>query len=139
MKLSEKFIRCTNERSHKKIEGNNLFVVSPQRIQHLKQFESATDHVNSMVVSVSLPFMAGMVMVVRSVFSRVVMIMYMGGACVGMLVAVLVQVLMRMNMGMLVRMLFAVVSMLMSVNMGMLVGMQMPMFVFSFHDLILLS
>lgn len=82
----------------------------------------------------SFHLMAGMVMVVRPVLSRMVVIMDMGRTAVGMVVKMFVHVLMSMGMSMLMGVHLAVVRVLVGVRMGVFMRMQMLVFVFSFHD-----
>lgn len=76
-----------------------------------------------MLVAVDLTLMSRMLMVVRAVFLRVLMVVHIRGARVGMLVAVLVQVLMRVGVGVFMGVPFIPVSMFVAVFVSVLVNM----------------
>lgn len=84
-------------------------------------------------MAVGLSLVSRMVMVVRPMFPRVLMVVHMRAALVGMVMTVLVQVFVSVGVGVFVNVRFAAVSMLMAVLVSMLVGVQMPVFVLSFH------
>jgi len=77
--------------------------------------------------------MAGMVMVMGSMFTLVIVVVYVGGSLVGMLVKMFVQVLMRMRMSMFMRVHLAVMRMLVRMCMSVLMRVQMLVLVLSFH------
>jgi hypothetical protein len=88
----------------------------------------------SVGVSMGFRFMAWMVMVMGSVVTRVVMVVYLGSPAVGVLVQMFVQVLMGVNMGVLMAVHFAVMGMFVGVRMNVVMRMQMLVFVLSFHN-----
>jgi hypothetical protein len=79
-------------------------------------------------------FMAGMVMVMRPVVTRVIMVVYLGGSAVGVLMEMFVQVLVGMAMGMLMAVHLAVMGMFVGVRMSVVMRVQMLVFVLSFHN-----
>ena len=78
--------------------------------------------------------MAGMVMVMKAVVTRVVMVVHLGSPAMGVLMEMFVQVLVGMAMGMLMAVRLAVVGMFVGVRMIVVVRMQMLVFVLSFHN-----
>jgi hypothetical protein len=86
-------------------------------------------------VGVGFGFMAGMVMVMRAVFARMVMVMHFGPTAMGVLMEMFVQVLVRMSMCMLVQVRLAVMRVLVRVRMCVVMLVQVLMFVLSFHKL----
>ena len=86
-----------------------------------------------MAMIVRFRFVAGMVMIMRSVLALVIMIVYVGGSPVGVLVEMLVQVLVSMRVFVLVRIHLAVMRMFMGVRMHMIMRVQMLVLVLSFH------
>ena len=79
-------------------------------------------------------FMARMVMVMSPVVARVVMVVRLGSAAMGVLMEMFVQVFMAMSMGVLVAVYLAVMRMFVRVRMSVVMRVQMLVFVFSFHD-----
>lgn len=90
-----------------------------------------------MFVRVRLVLWMGMI--VRSMFSRVIVIMELFRRTMHVLVLMLVQVLMGVRMGVLVGMSFPPMGVDMRMGMGMLVGMMVTMFMIAFHGISLLS
>ena len=72
---------------------------------------------SSMAMIVRFRFVAGMVMIMRSVLAFVIMIVYVGGSPVGVLVEMFVKVLVGMCVFVLMRMHLAVMGMFMGVRM----------------------
>ncbi|GLI33775.1 hypothetical protein [Desulforhabdus amnigena] len=87
-----------------------------------------------MTVNMGFCLMAGMVMIVRPVFPRVLMIMYLGSAAMGVLMEVFMQVLMSVGMCVFMSVNLPVMGMLMGMRVLVCMSMQMLVFVFSFHD-----
>jgi hypothetical protein len=76
---------------------------------------------------------AGVIVIMRPMFSTVFMIMHVSSAAVSVLMEVFVQMLMRVAMGVLMAVLGLPVEMPVGVRMSVVVPMQMLVFVFSFH------
>ncbi len=81
--------------------------------------------------------MAGMVVVVSPVFAGMIMVVGMVVRAMGMFMNVFVHMLMGMSVGVFVRVRLTPVSMLMDMFVGVVVSVQMPVFVLSFHRLLL--
>ena len=90
-----------------------------------------------MAVVVDFTLMPGVSVIVRPMFSCMVMCMSQRIPRVIVIVLVFMQVLVGMGMGMLMRMLRVTMRMFMRVNVGMLVGMQMRVFVVAVHGQLL--
>jgi len=88
----------------------------------------------SVGVIMGFRFMAGMVMVMRPVVTRVLMVVCLGGPGMGVLMEMFVQVFVGMAMGMLMAVHFAVMGMFVGVRMSVVMRMQMLVFVLSFHN-----
>jgi hypothetical protein len=82
---------------------------------------------------VHFPLMSRMVMVVRTVLTRMGMLVHFPLAPVNVRVFMLVNMLVRVDMRMLVPMRYVAVRMLVAVHMRMLVAVKMGMLMFSFH------
>ena len=88
----------------------------------------------SVTVIMGYSFMAGMLMVMRPVVTRVIMVVYLWGPAMGVLMEMFVQVLVGMAMGMLMAVHLAVMGMFVGVLMRVVMRMQMLVFVLSFHN-----
>ncbi len=87
-----------------------------------------------MRVIVGFRFMAGMVMVMRPVVTRVLMAVGLSGPAMGVLMEMFVQVLMAVSMGVLMAVHLAVMGMFVGVRMRVVMRVQMLVFVLSFHN-----
>ena len=102
---------------------------------HLLLVNSITYRIKiSVDVIMGLRFMVRMVMVMRAVIARVIMVVCLGSPPMGVLMEMFVQVLVGMAMGMLMAVHLAVMGMFMGVPMRVVMGMQMLVFVLSFHN-----
>jgi hypothetical protein len=83
-----------------------------------------------------VPFglMAGVIVIMRPMFSTVLVIMHVSSAAVSVLMEVLVQVLMCVAMGVFMAVLSLPVGMSVGVHVSVVVPVQMLVLVFSFHD-----
>ena len=88
----------------------------------------------SVGVIMGFRFMAGMVMVMRPVVTRVLMVVRLGEPAMGVLMEMFVHVLVGMGMGMLMAVRLAVMGMFVGVRMSMVMRVQMLVFVLSFHN-----
>lgn len=86
-----------------------------------------------MLVVVGFQLVARMVMFMGAVVAGVVMIMHVAGPLVGVFVQMLMQMLVGVAVGVFVRMILPVMCMLVGMRVAMVMGMQVLMFVFSFH------
>jgi len=87
----------------------------------------------SMGMIMQLGLVPRMFVVMGSVVSSVIMVMYMWVAAVRVLMNVLVQVFMHMGMGMFMGVFHVSMVMLVFMDMGVLMGMKMFVFMFAFH------
>jgi len=91
-----------------------------------------------MLMIVIFNFINGMDMIVRTVISRMLVLVFMNNIVMGVFMRVPVAVIMRMLMGVFVCMDLALVRMFMIVHMRMGMFMLVLVFLFSFHGHILL-
>ena len=112
------------------MEAGSIRAPAPNRANSILQVLNI-----SVSVIVHLRLMAGVVVIMVSVLSGMIMIVYVPAPCVRVLVHVLMHVLMGMFVGMLVAVRLAVMRMLVRMRMSVLMGMQMFVFVFSFHGM----